>query len=81
MTYPAWFPVVAIALWTWISLGLIGTLWLSRPSANPVRKIFWSVVLLFPILGWSLYGAFFSLPNVGDGSSTNYESGYACTIP
>lgn len=81
MSYPAWFPVLAVALWAWMSLGLIGTLWLTRPSANPVRKVFWSVVLLLPILGWTLYGAFFSLPKVGDGSSVNYESSCAGTIP
>jgi hypothetical protein len=50
-----------MALWACFctSLYLIGRLWLSERKDRFGKKLFWSFVLLIPVIGWVFYGAFY----------------------
>jgi hypothetical protein len=43
----------------WLSLSLIAHLWLTYPKDSVLKKVFWSVLVCFPFLGWVFYGAFY----------------------
>jgi hypothetical protein len=64
------FPVFLVlgGLSLWLSLVLVLKLWVNHPEAILRRKIFWTVVLLMPLIGPMVYGALFNpLPphNIG----------------
>ena len=43
-----------------VSLILIAHLWIFHRTDKLGRKVLWSALLLLPVLGWALYGAFYS---------------------
>jgi uncharacterized membrane protein len=51
---------ILIGFCVWLSLSLIGRLWLKYRSDGAGKKVFWSLVLCVPFFGWLLYGAFYS---------------------
>ena len=56
--------VILIILTVLVSGGLIIHLWVRHPVDTVLKRLFWSVVLLLPFVGWVLYGAFYSPPSV-----------------
>ncbi len=44
------------------SLCLIARLWITRPKVSAIRKLFWSLILLVPIVGWLFFAAFCPAP-------------------
>ena len=61
--------------WPWVLLGtplllvwicgsgyLIRHAWKTHPLDSSRKKLFWTVVLVVPLLGWMLYGQFYSEP-------------------
>ncbi|NKB67378.1 MAG: hypothetical protein GKR89_09985 [Candidatus Latescibacteria bacterium] len=52
-----------ILIWSLISLLLIIHLW-RRPSQEGgwLKRSFWTLVLLIPVLGWIFYGGFYRPP-------------------
>ncbi len=57
---------ILIGFCVWLSLSLIGRLWLKYRNDGVGKKIFWSVVLCMPFFGWLVYGAFYSPLKDGD---------------
>jgi len=57
---------IGLGLCLYISFGLIGRLWLLHRIDKFSKKLFWSIVLLFPLLGWIFYGAFYQPLASGD---------------
>lgn len=58
-------PHIAISLGgfcLWVSVCLIIHLWLSRPGSD-VKKVCWSVILLIPLVGWTLYAGCYEIPS------------------
>jgi uncharacterized membrane protein len=45
-----------------VSLCLIVQLWLTHHNDSMLRKLFWSLVLLVPLIGWVFYGGFYRPP-------------------
>jgi hypothetical protein len=43
-----------------VSLSMIGILWNNHRSDSVVKKLFWSLVLCVPFIGWVFYGAFYT---------------------
>jgi hypothetical protein len=58
--------IVVIAVWLWISLSLIARMWLLHRQRAFVSKLAWTIILLVPLVGWVMYGAFFNPPSVSD---------------
>jgi uncharacterized RDD family membrane protein YckC len=57
----AWIAVLATLIW--ISLCIVAHLWIARRGDSVVYRLVWSlVVLLFPIMGWLFYAAFYRPP-------------------
>jgi len=48
-----------------VSLILVARIWIFHRHDKLLKKIFWSALLMLPLLGWALYGAFYS-PVGGD---------------
>lgn len=65
---PLW-KFVAGAFCAWISLILIGCIWIKHRNVSVISRIFWSLVVLIPALGWMLYLGLFRPP-----SRTGYET-------
>ena len=42
-----------------VSLILVAHLWIFHRRDKLGRKVLWSALLLLPVLGWALYGAFY----------------------
>jgi hypothetical protein len=63
--FPGWIsrhPVVAIwmgAFCLWVSIVLMIRVWFVHRKAPFFKKLIWSMVLLFPLFGWLVYGGFF----------------------
>jgi hypothetical protein len=58
-------PVPAICLagsCAWVSGALILRIWTVHRSASRTKKVFWTLAVLVPVIGWTFYGAFFQLP-------------------
>jgi len=58
-------PNIAIAFGSfclWVSLCLIIRLWLIHPGSD-VKKVYWSVILLIPLVGWTLYAGCYEIPS------------------
>ena len=55
---------VVIAVWAWISLSLVIRMWLLHRRVGAIKKLFWSLVLVVPVVGWIFYGAFFRPPSI-----------------
>jgi len=68
----AWFsqhPVAALwigAFCLWVSVCLILRLWIIHRNTPLHRRLFWSLVLLFPLFGWLAYAGFFRIPSLND---------------
>jgi hypothetical protein len=45
-----------------VSLCLIARLWVIHAKDSFLRKLFWSVALLIPLIGWVCYGGFYHPP-------------------
>lgn len=71
MNYPDWFPIAFFGTSAWVSLGLIGTMWLKHRKAHRTKKIFWSILLCLPLLGWVFYCALFFPPRRENGYPEN----------
>ncbi len=49
-----------ILIWSLgLSFCLIARMWLGDRGVSWERKLFWSAVLLIPVLGWVFYGGFY----------------------
>lgn len=46
----------------WISICFILQVWIIHHKVSFIRKLFWSLMLLLPGLGWLVYGALFENP-------------------
>ena len=51
---------VAVAVCLGISATLILRLWCVHRHDRFIKKFFWSVVLLLPLIGWTFYGAWYT---------------------
>jgi hypothetical protein len=58
--------IIVVAVSLWISLSLIARLWIIHRQRAFLAKLAWSLILLASLLGWIMYGAFFSPPSVSD---------------
>ena len=47
----------------WISVSLILHLWFVHRRESFAKKVLWSFVLLFPLLGWLFYAGCFRIPD------------------
>ena len=56
------FKTLCLAVCVFVSVCLIAQLWVTRRRDSTLRKIFWSLVLLVPIVGWIFYGGFYRPP-------------------
>ena len=54
--------LVAATVCLAISASLITRLWTVHSSVSVRRKIFWSIALLVPLVGWIFYAGFFAPP-------------------
>jgi hypothetical protein len=43
-----------------ISLILIARIWIFHRKDSLKKKLMWSAILMLPVLGWVLYGAFYN---------------------
>ena len=50
---------IIVALWLWVSLCLIIHMWMTRTDAPAFKKVRWSLLILVPIVGWTVYPACF----------------------
>jgi len=71
--------LIIFAVCAWISLSLIARMWLVHRRAGLLKKLFWSVALLVPPLGWIFYGAFFRPPSVSENRAPTEHSRDAYT--
>ena len=53
---------VGLVAWTVVSLGLIGSLWTKHRRDRMAKKLFWTVVLCVPVVGWIFYGGMYKPP-------------------
>jgi hypothetical protein len=72
---------VVVAAWAWVSLSLIIRMWLLHRRSHILKKLFWSFVLLVPLLGWLFYGAFFQPPSVSENPAPTEHSRDAICAP
>ena len=68
-----WTGFAMLAVWLWMSFGLIARLWLIHRHATPWKKVAWSLALLVPVFGWIFYAGFFRIPERSD-IPLEYES-------
>jgi hypothetical protein len=54
--------VVIGASCIFLSLCLIARLWVIHAEDSVPRKLFWSILLLIPLIGWIGYGGFYHPP-------------------
>lgn len=54
--------IIAIIIVGVVSAALIIHLWFWRKQVPFWRKLSWSFVLLFPLVGWLFYISFFNMP-------------------
>ena len=57
-----------------IAIGLLGgffvsflrilSLWIRHKTDSLLRKLLWSIILLFPLIGWVLYGGLYLPPPI-----------------
>jgi hypothetical protein len=47
---------LAILFCAWISISLIGRMWLRNRQASFLKKMGWSLILCVPLFGWLFYG-------------------------
>ena len=47
-------------LCAWVSLWLIGRIWLMRRRDSAIRRLMWSAIVCIPFFGWLFYGAFYT---------------------
>jgi len=61
-------PSEKIILWIclYVSTCLILRMWLRGKRERFSKKLFWSLVLLIPFIGWIFYGAFYQPLSSGD---------------
>ncbi len=62
-----------IILWVcfYVSVCLILRMWLREKKERFGKKVFWSLVLLLPVIGWVFYGAFYRPLSSGNVSSSS----------
>jgi hypothetical protein len=71
--------VVLVAVWAWVTLSLMIPMWFVHHRVGLLTKLFWSVVLFVPLLGWIFYGAFFQPPSVsGNRAPTEHSRDAIC---
>jgi hypothetical protein len=68
--------VVIGAVCLFVSLCLIARLWLRHAKDSLLRKLFWSVVLLIPLIGWIFYGGFYHPPGYSSVPSSTEHSAH-----
>jgi hypothetical protein len=54
--------IAVAALWAFVSLCMIGRLWLLHRRDRVFTKVVWSLVLLVPLFGWLFFAAFYRPP-------------------
>ena len=52
-----------IVLWGLGSLSLILSLWIKHRNDRITKKLFWTVILCVPLVGWLFYGGLFNYPS------------------
>ena len=62
--------------WALGSGTLIIGLWVKHRHDSGIKKLFWSVVLLFPVFGWLFYGAFYTPPSRNEFKAQGGASGW-----
>jgi len=73
--------LLLVAVWAWVSLSLLSRMWVVHRRTGLLKKLFWSVVLLVPLLGWIFYGAFFQPPSVSENRAPIEHSRDAICAP
>ena len=68
--------VILIASWVLISGQLLMMLWLRHRNDAVIKKVFWSVVILFPLFGWIMYGGFYTPPGENSVKAQGGASGW-----
>ena len=64
----------------WLSLAIILRMWLRHREAHVIKKLFWTVILMIPMIGAVFYAAFFKRPgshNNGGGGNGGMPAGGA----
>ena len=46
-----------------VSVALIVSLWFRHAQDKTLKKLFWSLILLIPVIGWLFYLAFYVPPS------------------
>ncbi|MDF1711614.1 MAG: hypothetical protein P1U90_05210 [Akkermansiaceae bacterium] len=62
--------LIWIGFIVWLSLAMILRMWIKHREAHIIKKIFWTIILMVPIIGAVFYVAFFKRPgshNLGGG--------------
>lgn len=54
--------IVLGSLWLYVSLGMTLQMWIVHRKAKFTKKLFWSIILIFPLFGRLAYGAGFNVP-------------------
>jgi len=73
--------LLLVAVWAWVSVSLLGRMWVVHRRTGLLKKLFWSVVLLVPLLGWIFYGAFFQPPSISENRAPTEHSRDAICAP
>jgi len=75
-TEPDWRPLIAAAVFEACALIAIYRVWRKKSKSLPA-KIFWTLVLLVPLLGLLLYAFIFVSPDSHDDNPPMNTSGFA----
>ena len=67
--------MIGIILWIVVTSLLIVSLWRHHSNDSIIKKAFWSLVLIVPIIGWVFYGGFYAPPEPGPTKSGPGDSG------
>ncbi|MEN8772712.1 MAG: hypothetical protein ABF379_11995 [Akkermansiaceae bacterium] len=72
------FGLIWIGFIVWLSLAMIFRMWIKHREAHVVKKLFWTIILIIPIIGAVFYAAFFKRPgshNNGGGGDGGMPAG------
>jgi len=58
-----------------ISLVIIISMWMNHKHDWVIKKLFWTLILCLPVIGWILYGGLYDPPGPGPTKSGLGDSG------
>ena len=70
-----------VATYLTISIMLIINLWQKHPKDSAAKKLFWTFVLVIPIIGWIFYGGMYESPAKNQPDDKTQASGWGTHLP